>query len=99
MNIMIAARHFDLTEPLKSRIEQRLASLEKFSADLMEAHVVIEMEERRCKAELTLHTRTSDFFASAKSYDTYLAVDNVIRKLKKQLKAHQERLKERKQKA
>jgi len=98
MNIMITARHFDLTEPLKSRIEKKLSNLEKFSGDLMEAHVVIVQEEKRAVAELTLHSRTSDFYASSKSYDMYLAVDNVVKKLKKQLKAHQERLRERKQK-
>lgn len=96
MNIMITGRHFDLTEHLKSRIEEKLMRLQKFSGDLMEAHMIIEKEEKRSLAELILHSKTSDFYATAKSYEMYLAVDNVIKKMKKQLKNHQEKLKEHK---
>lgn len=98
MNIMITARHFDLSESLKSRIEDKLRKFRKFSSNLMEAHMIIEQLERRSVVELMLHSRTSDFHARAKSYQRHLAVDNAIRKMKTQLKAHREKLKEHKQK-
>jgi len=99
MNIMITARHFDLTASLKSRIEEKLRKLEKFSDNLMEAHMIIEQMERRALVELTLHSRTSDFHARANSYERRLAVDNAIRRMKTQLKAHREKIKEHKQKS
>jgi putative sigma-54 modulation protein len=98
MNIMITARHFNLTASLKSRIEQKLRKLEKFSDNLMEAHMIIEQMERRSLVELILHSRTADFHARADSYGRRLAIDNAIRKMKTQLKAHREKLKEHKQK-
>ena len=98
MNIVITARHFDITDALKSRIEERLSKLQKFSSDLMEASMIIDLMEKRSLVELILHSRTSDFYATAKSYELQMAVDNAIKKMKKQLKSHHDRLKEHKQK-
>jgi len=98
MNIVITARHFDITPSLKSRIEEKLSKLEKFSSNLMESSIIIELMEKRVLVELILHSRTSDFYATAKSYEMQTAVDNAIKKMKKQLKSHRDRLKEHKQK-
>jgi putative sigma-54 modulation protein len=98
MNIVITARHFDISESLKSRIEEKLLKLQKFSSNLMEASIIIEMVDRRSLVELNLHSRTSDFYATAKSYEMHMAVDNAIKKMKKQLRSHRDRLKEHKQK-
>ncbi len=96
MNIMITVRHFDLSKSSKATIEEKLMKLEKLSGDLMEIHMIIEQHERRFVAELILHTRTSDLHATSKSYDMLLSIDNVLRKMKGQLRAHRGKLKEHK---
>ncbi len=96
MNITITARHFDLTESMRHEIEQKLSKLRKFSSDLMEAHLIVERKEKRTLTELNLHSKTSDFYARSQSYDMSLGIDNAIRKIKKQLKTHHEKLTEHK---
>jgi putative sigma-54 modulation protein len=96
MNITITARHFDLTESVRGDIEKKLSKLQKFSSDMMEAHMIVERKEKRTLTELNVHSKTSDFYAKSQSYDMGLGIDNVIRKMKKQLKTHHEKLTEHK---
>jgi putative sigma-54 modulation protein len=96
MNIRIQSVNFDATEMLQTYINKKMAKLEKFHDEIVNAEIflkVIKPETANNKeAEIKLSLRGQEFFA-AKTCDTFEeAVDLAVEAIDKQLKKHKERL-------
>jgi putative sigma-54 modulation protein len=88
MRVTITGRHFDLTDALKARIEEKLAKLERFSLRIPEAHVTLAVEKYRHKAEIVLHVNHSVMTSKEESADMYVSVDAAIDKLQRMLRKY-----------
>ena len=93
MEVTITARHFELTEPLKTRLEKKVLKLEKISNQIIGAHIILEETENRATAEVVLHSKSYDLRAQSKSYDMYTACENVVKKIRHQVRTHEEKIK------
>lgn len=88
MRVTITGRHFELTEALKTRIEEKLAKIERFSLRIPEANVTLAVEKYRHKAEIILHVNHTVMTAKAESDDMYVSVDSCIDKLQRMLRRY-----------
>ncbi len=91
MRVDITARHFNLTDAIKSHIDEKLAKLKKYSQRAIEAHVVLTLERRRHTAEITFHIARNVFNVSETSDNLYISIDRSVGKLEKMLKRHKEK--------
>lgn len=92
MQINITGHHIEVTEALRNYIENKCKRLERHFDQLTHIHVVLSVEKMRQKAEATLHLNGGDVFASAEDEDMYVAIDDLVDKLDRQLKKHREKL-------
>lgn len=88
MRVTITGRHFELTDALKARIEEKLAKLQRFSLKISEAHVTLAVEKYRHKAEIVLHVNHSVMTSKEESEDMYASVDASIDKLQRMLRKY-----------
>lgn len=88
MNIITSGHHLDLTEGLKSHVNEKFARLDKhFSHSNPEkVHVVLRVDGRMHHAEASLHLSGKDYFAESKKDDMYAAIDDAAEKLDRQLR-------------
>jgi putative sigma-54 modulation protein len=87
MQIIISGRHFDVTEPIKQHISDRLESiLDVKNLKITTARVILEIEKNRCKAEVIVNLKNHDIEAAAETYDMYEAMDTVCDKIEVQIK-------------
>jgi putative sigma-54 modulation protein len=76
----------------KEYIDQKLKKLEKYVDTPVEAHVVLSVEKFRNVAEVNLMTNGQNINAKEEAKDMYLAIDNAIEKIERQLKKRKEKI-------
>ena len=98
MQIRTTARHFDLTDDLKNFAEKQIAKLERYFNQIIDAHLIMEMEKSRMTAELKMKVYGTVLTSKHRSFDMRDSVERVIDKMEIQLKRYKERLKDKKAK-
>jgi putative sigma-54 modulation protein len=87
MNITVTARHFDMSDALRERVERRFARLERFYQRVSRVEVTLTDEARQKRAEARAAIDGDvDVHAEATAHDFRTAVDSVYDKLARQLK-------------
>ena len=96
MKIDISARHFQVTEPLKQYVAEKVLKLDKFSLKLETIHVVMEVQKFHHISEITVAGKNLRFTAKDQSEDMYAAFDKSFTNIQLQLQRQHERVKDHK---
>jgi len=82
----------EMTEALKSYVENRLEKLQSHYDRVTNADIVLSVEKHRHIAEMTLHANGSRIHGKESSTDMYASVDAVLDKIDKQIRKFKERI-------
>lgn len=85
MNIETTSRHYELTPALKEYAETKVEQLTKYFDNIVNAHIIFELEKYRHMVEVTLHVNGKDFNSREESEDMYISVDRAVDKLERQM--------------
>lgn len=97
MQIIISARHVELTDSLREYIEERLSRIARFEERVSRIDVTVSEEKKRCRVEANVSRgKRPPVHASAETGDFRSAVDRVQEKLARQLKSRREKIRDRK---
>ena len=96
MEIDIAARHFQVTEPLKQYIIEKMEKLDKYSLKLELVHVILEVQKFHHFCEITLAGKNLRMTAKEEAADMYAAFDNCFGNAQLQLRRQHDRVKDHK---
>lgn len=94
MEIILSARHFDVSDELKEYVGDKVGRLGEEYSKLTTARVVLSLERNWQVAEAHVNGKHLDLEAKASTNDMYASVDEMFDKLEKQLRRHLERLQE-----
>ena len=94
MQVIISARHFDVSDGLRRLVEERFARLERFDERIGRVEVTLLEEKNRYEVEgdLSINGRGS-LHAHAEAADFRTALDKAVDKLARQLKKSRSRYK------
>jgi putative sigma-54 modulation protein len=92
MNTEITTRHFELSESLRQRVEDRLSKLQRYFDRIMGARVVVSFERNRYHAEASITANGTPLVSHAVADSDKGAFEQVIDKLEVQLRRHKDRL-------
>ena len=91
--VTISGKHIDMTEAMKARIEEKTAKLPRYYNSINEIEVIVDGKEAgNVSVEIIAraeHNRS--FIASEQGLDMYACVDEVVRKVERQLSRHKEK--------
>lgn len=95
MQVIISARHFDVSDGLRQLVEERFSRLERFEERIGRVEVTLLEEKNRYEVEgdLSIDGRGS-VHAHAEAPDFRTALDQVVAKLARQLKKGRSRYKD-----
>ncbi len=96
MRSRTTARHFELTQELKDFANKEINGLDRFFDHIIDAHLVLEEEGYRKKAELNLKVYGAMLVSQHSSDDFRASIEGALDKMKRQLKKYKSKLKERK---
>lgn len=85
MNITITFRQMDGTEAVKSKVQQKVAKLQKFLRQAMTAQVTLSVDGLEHVADVAIQSGGQHFHATERSEDMYASIDLVLDKLERQI--------------
>lgn len=99
MRITITGRNIDLTEGIKSAVEDKLGKLEKYFTPDTDVNVTLSVEKERQKIEVTIPLKGHIIRSEQVSNDMYVSIDLVEEVIERQLKKYRTKLITKKQTA
>lgn len=97
MKVKLTGRNIDLTDGIKSAVEEKLSKLDKYFNKDTEVNVTLEVEKERQKAEVTIPMKGHIIRAEQVSNDMYVSIDLVEEVIERQLKKYRNKLVTKKQ--
>ena len=91
MQINLSGHHLDITDAIRHHVHEKFARLERHSDQIINIHVILELEKHRQKAEAKVHLVGAELFADAQEEDLYIAIDKLVDKLDRQLLKQKEK--------
>jgi putative sigma-54 modulation protein len=97
MNLTISGHHLEVTPALNNYVKTKLDRITRHFDQVVNIKVLLTVEkisekERRQRAECTIHVKGGDLFAECSHADLYVAVDELVDKLDRQVGRHKDRL-------
>lgn len=99
MNLVISGKNLDITEGLRTAVEEKIGKLERYFNDSTEVHVTLSAEKLRQKIEVTIPMKGSIIRAEESSSDMYVSIDLVEEVIERQLRKYKNKLIDQKQAA
>ena len=84
MNVEYTGRHFEVTPAIRKEIESGLTKIRRILSDKFETKVVLTLEKKRHKAEITISPRNGPLVGLAQAGDMTSAVNEALEHLEKQ---------------
>ena len=99
MKYIIVGKNIEVTEGLKSAVEDKIGKLEKYFTPETEVHVTLSVEKDRQKIEVTIPVKGNIIRSEQVSNDMYVSIDLVEEIIERQLKKYKRKLADQKQAA
>jgi len=96
MELKIAARNFHLDDALEEYAKKKVEKLERFSHHIIDGDLILEKDKARSIVELNLSVKHSVITSKVKNHDIYLGINEVFKKIERQLIKYEEKFRERK---
>lgn len=99
MKFIIVGKNIEVTEGLKSAVEDKIGKLEKYFTPDTEVHVTLSVEKERQKIEVTIPVKGNIIRSEQVSSDMYISIDLVEEIIERQLKKYKTKLVDQQQNA
>ena len=92
MQINLTGHHVDITDSLRSYVNEKFERLERHFDHINNVHVILSVEKLRQIAEANIHLNGGEIFANAEATDMYASIDSLVDKLDRQVIKHKEKM-------
>ena len=92
MKFIIIGRNIDITEELKSAVQEKLGKLERYFTPETEIHVTLSVEKDRQKIEVTIPVKGNIIRSEQVSSDMYVSIDLVEEVIERQLRKYKTKI-------
>jgi putative sigma-54 modulation protein len=91
MQLSITGHHIEVTDSMRNYVTEKFAKLDRHFDQVIDVHVILEVEKLAQKAEATVQVNGAKLFAEATDEDMYAAIDALIDKLDRQVLKHKDK--------
>ena len=99
MQFIISGKNIDVTEGLRTAVQDKIGKLERYFTPNTEINVTLSVEKDRQKIEVTIPVKGNIIRAEQVSNDMYVSIDLVEEIIERQLKKYKNKLVDQKQSA
>lgn len=92
MKFIIVGKNIEVTEGLRTAVQDKIGKLEKYFTEDTEVHVTLSVEKDRQKIEVTIPMKGNIIRSEQVSSDMYVSIDLVEEIIERQLKKYKTKL-------
>jgi putative sigma-54 modulation protein len=92
MKLIIKGKQVDVTDSVENYIRKKMAKLDKYFDQIMDATATVSAEKNRQIFEVTLQAKKAIIRAEEESDSIYTSIDRVVEKLERQIIKYKEKL-------
>ncbi|MCK5121745.1 MAG: ribosome-associated translation inhibitor RaiA, partial [Methylococcales bacterium] len=78
MQVSVTGHHVDVTDSLRTHVEEKISKLKRHFDNVTDVHVILTVEKLEQKAEATVQVSGAKLFADDVQADMYQAIDNMV---------------------
>lgn len=91
MNINLTGRHLEITPAIRDHVTSKLSKIKRHFDHVIDIHVILSVDKLQQKAEATVHLSGKTIFAETDDSNLYVAIDNLIDALDRQVLKHKDK--------
>lgn len=91
MNINLTGRHLEITPAIREHVTSKLGKIKRHFDNLIDINVILSVDKLQQKAEATVHMSGKTVFAETDDVNLYVAIDNLIDLLDRQVLKHKDK--------
>jgi len=95
MKLIVQGKGINLTDDVINYAEKRFSTAERFFENIQEANLIISKERGLFKSEVTISMSGTVIRGESRTQDIYSSIDDVLDKIKRQIKKYKESFVER----
>ena len=92
MQVTISDPHVEITDTLREYVRRKLTRIDRHFGPVIRSHVLLHVAKNRHRVGATVHTKGTQWHATAGDMDMYAAIDRVVDKLDRQAIKHKEKV-------
>jgi putative sigma-54 modulation protein len=91
MNLNLSGHHLDITPAIREHVVSKLGKIKKHFDNVLDVTVILSVDKLQQKAEATVHISGKTIFVECQDANLYVAIDELIEKLDRQVLKHKEK--------
>ena len=91
MNINLTGRHLEITPAIRDHVATKLGKIKRHFDNLIDVNVILSVDKLKQKAEATVHLSGKTVFAETDDSNLYVAIDNLVDSLDRQILKHKDK--------
>ena len=91
MNLNLTGRHLDITPAIREHVTSKLGKIKRHFDNVIDINVILSVDKLLQKAEATVHLSGKTVFAETTDSNLYVAIDNLIDALDRQILKHKDK--------
>ena len=99
MKFIISGKNIDITDGLRSAVQDKIGKLEKYFTPETEVHVTLSVEKDRQKIEVTIPVKGTVIRSEQVSNDMYVSIDLVVEVIERQVTRYKKKIVDKEQNA
>lgn len=91
MNLNLTGRHLEITPAIREHVVSKLSKVKRHFDQVIDINVILSVDKLIQKAEATVHLSGKTVFAEAADDNLYVAIDNLVDSLDRQVLKHKDK--------
>jgi putative sigma-54 modulation protein len=91
MNLNLSGHHLEITPAIREHVLGKIGKIKRHFDNVIDVSVTLSVEKLKQKAEANVHLSGKHIFVETDNADLYVAIDDLVEKLDRQIMKHKEK--------
>jgi len=91
MNLNLSGHHLEITPAIREHVLSKIGKIKRHFDNVIDVNVILSVDKLKQKAEANVHLSGKTIFVECADANLYVAIDNLVEKLDRQILKHKEK--------